>query len=525
VKRLRTPVLVCIAAALLGGCGQKTPAAPAGSEQLAMGTAAGLPSVARELLLAIPILRETSKGARRALVDRRRRARRHELRRLARSPSVRAALRHAWLAGALSREGYDADRKTLTQATQAASTLAGVQGAAQRQALGVTQGLAASHGLTAGRLTAAFIQLHRNTTWWSHRGPPAYGRPLIQGRDPVTMKYIPGQGLVVHYLSSWGRVNALARNCSQKPSKCPRARLRQAVDRMLSLGSERDGFLTWESLFHWDGGAPGWISAITQGTALQALARAASVLNSHRFEKEARRALGAFEHPAPVGLSAPAHGGRHYLMYSFAPGLRILNGFLRALTGLRDLSRLDGSHRAFELYKAGVGAAQHEIHKDDTGAWSLYSDGGDEASFGYHRLASGFLSDLCDITHRRDFCSDALRFSAYMTQAPRMSVRVGRRTRAGGRLYVALALSKVSTLDLVLSGPHGPVLVRRFTMARGGRVLKFTAPPRGDYVLSIAARGPSGPQGHAATRLRVLRSAASLDAARRKRAARRQEKS
>ena len=510
-----------LAVVLLAGCGQTRQSASS-TVPLAAGSESGLASVGRELLLAIPILRAPNEATRRTLIEVRRRALRTELLSLGRSTTVRAALRHAYLAGRLSRTRYDADRASLAAATVAARTLSGIEGASERAALGIVQGLAVRHQLSAGRITAAFIQLHRNTKWWSHRGPPPYGQSLLAGNDPVTLRYVPGQGLVVHYLASWGRVNALARYCSAKPAKCPRGRLRSAVDRMLSLGTERAGYLTWESLFSWDGGAPGWVSAITQGTAIQALARAASVLNARSYERAARRALGAFEHPPPNGLSVRAHGGRHYLMYSFAPRLRILNGFLRALTGLRDLSRLDNSHRAFLLYKAGVSAASHEIRVDDTGAWSLYSDGGAEASFGYHRLATGFLSDLCDITRRRDFCADAYRFALYMVQPPRLRLRVSARPRAGSKAYLALALSKISKLNLAITGPRGPVWSRQMTMARGGRLIAFRAPPRGNYVVSIVAQGPSGPLGRASTQLHVLRSQAAVNAARRKRASRRQ---
>ena len=41
--------------------------------------------------------------------------------------------------------------------------------------------------------------------------------------------------------------------------------------------------------------------------------------------------------------ASPRRGGSHYLMYSFSPGLRILNGDLQAITGLRDLAVLGRS--------------------------------------------------------------------------------------------------------------------------------------------------------------------------------------
>ena len=119
---------------------------------------------------------------------------------------------------------------------------------------------------------------------------------------------------------------------------------------MVALGSGRGGFLAWESFFAFGGGAPPWISGMTQGTAVQALARGAIVFGEDRWRRVAERALGAFQAPPPVGISLKVRGGRHYLMYSFNPGLRILNGDLLAITGLRDLADLGHSRRARVLY-------------------------------------------------------------------------------------------------------------------------------------------------------------------------------
>ena len=50
----------------------------------------------------------------------------------------------------------------------------------------------------------------------------------------------------------------------------------------------------------------------------------------------ARRALGAFQHPPPVGVRVRTAIGAHYLIYSFSPCYRVLNGFLQSLIGLFD---------------------------------------------------------------------------------------------------------------------------------------------------------------------------------------------
>ena len=100
-------------------------------------------------------------------------------------------------------------------------------------------------------------------------------------------------------------------------------------------------------------------------------------------------------------MRVAADGGSHYLIYSMSPGLRVLNAFLQANTGLYDFATLTGDAKAKRLFKAGDRAARREIPKFDTGAWSLYSLGGRESDLGYHRLVRDFLDNLCDRTKTR----------------------------------------------------------------------------------------------------------------------------
>ena len=78
-------------------------------------------------------------------------------------------------------------------------------------------------------------------------------------------------------------------------------------------------------------------------------------------------------------------------MYSFNPALRILNGHIHALVALYDVARLTGSRRARRLFRLGAHDGATQLRAYDTGAWSLYSAAGAEASLSYHRLVAGFL--------------------------------------------------------------------------------------------------------------------------------------
>ena len=125
---------------------------------------------------------------------------------------------------------------------------------------------------------------------------------------------------------------------------------------------ERGGFLAWEHFFAFGSGAPPWISAMTQATGAQALARGRRALGRRaRYARAARRALGAFDARAAARRRrAGGAAGVRYAMYSFAPDLRILNGELQTLIGLRDVARISGSRRARRLFARGepVGAAR-----------------------------------------------------------------------------------------------------------------------------------------------------------------------
>ena len=64
----------------------------------------------------------------------------------------------------------------------------------------------------------------------------------------------------------------------------------------------RGGGIAWEYDFSFDGGAPPWVSAIAQGTAIQALTRGASALADPAFLSAAHQALGIFTAAPPTGV-------------------------------------------------------------------------------------------------------------------------------------------------------------------------------------------------------------------------------
>jgi hypothetical protein len=209
----------------------------------------------------------------------------------------------------------------------------------------------------------------------------------------------------------------------------------------------------------------------------------------------ARRALGAFEQPPPAGVSVPAPGGRHYLLYSFAPGYRVLNGDLQAVLGLRDAAALTHSPRATRLFRHGDRAARRALAGFDTGAWSLYSARGAESTLNYHVLTAGFLDGLCDRLRAKAYCRAGARFKRYENEPTRIAVARVPKPRAFRPARLAFTLSKVSSVNVTVWGARGLSLSRDLQLPRGRHALSWSPPGRGRYRLRIEARGPSGPAG------------------------------
>ncbi len=465
-----------------------------------------------------------------------------ELEKARRSHTVAGALRRALLARHIGRTEHDRLRGIYQRARADAGRLTGLRGAELRAVVGSADALAATGKLTAGRFAPVFLTLRRNDEFWRTAPMPAPAYRKVFGRDPAVFQYYPGRGMQLQQLASWGRVNARLRVCITPRRRhqrdlvaaigvrgrgpCPRKELRRSLDRLVALGARRDRFVAWEYYFSFGGGTPPWISGMTQGTAIQALARATRVLKARRYRRTAVRALGAFRAPPPIGVSVPATGGRHYLMYSFSPGLRILNGDLQAITGLRDLAVLGRSRAARVLFRRGERAARAAVASFDTGAWSLYSQSGRESTLGYHQLVGSFLGNLCRRTRGRTYCSAERRFARYEREPPRIHLAQLTRLRAKRGTALRFSLSKLASVRVRVTGARGVTVSRTMDVSRGTYTVPWTPARRGRYRVRISAQGPSGPLGVRAetVQVRISERAAQRLAARRRAAERRAER-
>ena len=423
-------------------------------------------------------------------------ARRAEVRRLRRSGTVKGALRRAWLARAISRGRYEELRRTWWLARRDLGRLRGTRRAELGAVVFMAERLARGRLLTAARLDPVFLTIRRNREFWTTRPLPAPRARLSFRGDPVVFEYYAGRGLAIQPLASFGKTNALAAACvrSASPYRCRPAALRRMLDRMVDLATQRGGFLAWEHFFAFGSGAPPWISAMTQATGAQALTRGGRALQEPRYAREALRALGAFDVPPPAGVAVPAGGDVRYAMYSFSPSLRVLNGELQTLIGLRDVARISGSRRALRLFERAEPAARRVVRGFDTGAWSLYSAGGRESTLGYHRLVADFLGGLCRRTGTPVYCVTGRRFERYVREPPRVGVRTARRPRAGRRTTISFTLSKISDVVLQVRDRRGRLERSRTlrSLPRGRHNLGWVPARSGPHRLRIVATGPAG---------------------------------
>lgn len=413
----------------------------------------------------------------------------------ARSPvpaTVRGALRRLRATGVIDQRTYRTRRRVLRRVRASVRRLAGARRTELAAALGAVDDLAARRLLTAGRMRLAFLTLRRNLETWTRGSFPAAGERVRFGRDPAVFQYFPGRGLAFHPLASFGPVNARARLCLERRSRCHPRALRHALDRLAGLAVRRSGFAAWEYLVSFGGGRPPWISAMAQATAIQALARGSKALNVPRWRALADDALGAFERPAPTGVRVNVPGGRYYAMYSFSPSLRILNGSLQALIGLYDHARLSRSARARRLLDAAEPTARATVGAYDTGAWSLYARNGRESPLGYHRLVIGQLKGLCQRLGERAYCDAGRRFARYASTPPRVELAWGGRARAGHATPIAFSLSQPASIHLAVRRAGRTVLRRELLAGPGRHVLAWAPPRSGHYRLTLRATGRAG---------------------------------
>lgn len=403
--------------------------------------------------------------------------------------TVNGSLQNLQRSGAITATKATAARKTYSDARSLRKRLSGTRRTAMTMQIRTVESMARQNRITGDRVTPLFETLQNNTDWFRTNGPAAAGtdrRFTRTGR--IIFQYFAGRGWEFHPLSNFAKLNAVWTD----KSAAARRSLGKYAHELIAWGVNRGGALTWEYYFAFSGSKAPFISSISQGTAVQALARAGKAVEDTRLFDAGKQAVKAFDVAAPIGLKISRDYGYHYLGYSGNRRALILNMFLQSLDGLHDYAVITGGEEsaqpgdgsAWSLYREGLKAARRETVLSDTGAWSLYSLGGPESDLSYHNLVIGFLAKLCDETKEDVFCGARANFQNYKTQNP--TVTGIKKSVKRGRIYLSFNLSKISTIRL--QAKNGGTTVA--TVGRGKR--KFSVSMNRSRSVTLTATDLAG---------------------------------
>ncbi len=347
-------------------------------------------------------------------------------------------------------------------------------------------GIAVEGQLEPSRLPALFLTLERNVQWWTQGPLLSDGQRVEFAGSQLVWEYYPGQGIELQELANFGKADGLY---TGGPADYPA--MKALLSELIPLAAARAGGISWDYYFDFDGGTPPWTSAMTQGTALEALTRAFEAFRDPSYLVIAARALPVLEAPPPAGVSLPTAIGRRFIQYSFAPGADIINAFLQTLIGLYDYAQISDNAAARSLFTQGNAQALAEVPQFNTGAWSLYQPGVED-DLSYHQLVTGFLQELCTRTSAPVYCNTATAFQADLTTPPALQ-QLTATAPAGEPVTLRFNLSKPSHVGIVISRGTQTVFLTSADFAIGVNAVVIPAlSPAGSYGVRIAATDLAG---------------------------------
>ncbi|HEV7941201.1 MAG TPA: D-glucuronyl C5-epimerase family protein [Solirubrobacteraceae bacterium] len=433
--------------------------------------------------------------------------------RAAAAPAVLATITRLRRSGSIPQSAASRYRSVYLEAQRALSHLSGTRHTELAAVLQNMLRMQLAGQMTPSRMPEMFLTLQRNREWWSTGSLLSYGARVSFPGSRLVWEYYNGQGIELQWLATFGEANGYYLSGNENEA------LRQVLDEASGLAVQRAGGIAFDYLFNFDGGSPPWTSGLSQGTAIQAFARASQRLGEPAFTATAEKALGVFQTPPPAGVRlqiAPGAAGTparvHYLEYSFAPDERILNGFIQSLNGLYDFTKITGSAVGLRLFEEGDADARVETPHYDTGAWSLY-DQHSESDLGYHELLAEFLQDLCERTRQgppiatggtpvsakasphssahpaqiagdQIYCTTATHFYEYLHTPPLISL-LSKTLPANAHAGIQLSLSKISTIGVTVTTMGGKTVWTNSATVEAGKPRLLWVTPKGSGIFKV----------------------------------------
>jgi hypothetical protein len=399
----------------------------------------------------------------------------------AQASTVSDSLAKLQSSGAIDEAKAKSAKKTYDAARSLRKRLSGARQLPLTNQIRTIDTLVKKNRLTGDRVTPLFTMLQVNVDWFGSKGPAAVGTRSRFGSSLIYYQYFAGWGWQFHPLANFSQLNS---NWTQSKTVGAQRGLSRFAYELLSFGVNRGGALTWEYYFPFSGSPAPFISSISQGTAIQSLARVGYKLKDPNITSAATAGSKAFGVPAPTGLKISRDGGLHFLGYSGNRNEIIFNMFAQALDGLHDYAEIVNDADARSLYEQGLVAARVELPKSDTGAWSNYELGGVESNLNYHQVLTEFMVRMCEDTKEAVFCGLHDRLASYLTIKPTVT-GISKKVK-NGRIYVTFTLSKVSTITVRATGGGTAVA----TVYRGKRV--FSVKKGSSNAVTITAKDLAG---------------------------------
>lgn len=306
-------------------------------------------------------------------------------------PTVTAALQSLQRSGQITPALYAKYAGAWAAASRSLARLSGTRREELGAVMANVQAMAAGGYFIASRLPVIFLTVERNRQWWTNEALLGSGTRISFAGSKIVWEHYAGQGIEIQWLGTFGEANGYYLSGHEN------ANLHQLLSEVIPLATQRAGGIAWEYMFQFDGGKPPWTSGLSQGTALQVLARAWSRFKEQPLREAAQQALGIFETPPASGVRGKTAAGANYAEYTYAPSDRILNGFIQAVVGLYDYTQITKDPLGLKLFEEGDAEARAETPHYDTGAWSMY-DQYTESNLNYHELLTEFLQHLCERT-------------------------------------------------------------------------------------------------------------------------------